>query len=660
MYRGISFIVFYFASIAILAGAPASAQSLFIFKDEKVPIIDSVKTYNLDSVIINSGIRRSIVPNSSFAVGSNIIRASQEILSQMKTNSLADFIKEQSAIYIKEYGRGAGSYLSVRGTSSSHTTVAWNGMSLSVPTLGQTNLSHVPIYFFDKLDIHIGGSSALYGDGSIGGSLQLKTAPTWEKGYSGDVLVSLGSYSTLYTGTTLRYSNNTTESRTSLFYTSAKNNYSFLNNTKPGLPKEYLNNSGYLNGGVLQELYRKFKDSSLLVFNLWYLSFDREIQPSVSLNDRPETFASILDRNLRASLSYSGSSSLLSYSARASFANDYERYKEDVIEASKVLGSAEAQLTSTQFILKGGGSYEYIAPSAKSFAHSVQENRGYLFFLARYNPYFISNLVVSAGARAGWVTNSEVPFMPSLDIKFTPIRNQGHSLSLKASLSRNSKVPSLNDRYWGGTHTYLKSEKSFTAEAGVNYSWFGMNNHIGQSSSFTGYLTFYRSEVNNWIRWLPAGQVWRPQNIPEVLSQGAELGVNYKKEFVEWKLGASLNYSYTNVRMIRGLWSEDPSIDEQLAFQPKHSLRSSFTASKDAITGFINLSYTGERTTLDIYDILKPYFLVDVGVALKGVLGGNRYSLNIALKNITNEHYENIKFYAMPGRNWQVALRYFF
>ncbi|MDD2584626.1 MAG: TonB-dependent receptor, partial [Bacteroidales bacterium] len=158
----------------------------------------------------------------------------------------------------------------------------------------------------------------------------------------------------------------------------------------------------------------------------------------------------------------------------------------------------------------------------------------------------------------------------------------------------------------------------------------------------------------------PAGQVWRPQNIPEVLSQGAELGVNYKKEFVEWKLGASLNYSYTNVRMIRGLWSEDPSIDEQLAFQPKHSLRSSFTASKDAITGFINLSYTGERTTLDIYDILKPYFLVDVGVALKGVLGGNRYSLNIALKNITNEHYENIKFYAMPGRNWQVALRYFF
>ena len=308
MYRGISFIVFYFASIAILVGAPASAPSFTTPADERVPIVDSVKTYNLDSVIISSGIRRSIVPNSSFAVGSNIIRASQEILSQMKTNSLADYIKEQSAIYIKEYGRGAGSYLSVRGTSSSHTTVAWNGMSLSVPTLGQTNLSHVPIYFFDKLDIHIGGSSALYGNGSIGGSLQLKTAPTWKKGYSGDVLVSLGSYSTLYTGATLRYSNNTTESRTSLFYTSAKNNYSFLNNTKPGLPKEYLNNSGYLNGGVLQELYRKFKDSSLLAFNLWYLSFDREIQPSVSLNDRPETYASILDRNLRASLSYSGSS----------------------------------------------------------------------------------------------------------------------------------------------------------------------------------------------------------------------------------------------------------------------------------------------------------------------------------------------------------------
>lgn len=654
MYRGISFIIVFIASIAILAGAPASVRTQVSTTDESVSITDTIKKYNLDSVIVNSGIRRSTIPNSSFAVGTNIIRASQEILSQMKTSSLADFIREQSAIYIKEYGRGAVSYLSVRGTSSSHTTVAWNGMNLSVPTLGQTNLSHVPIYFFDKLDIHIGGSSTLYGDGTIGGTLQLKTAPVWNRGLSGDILLSVGSYSTLYTGATFRYSNGNIESRTSLFYTSSKNNYSFQNNTKPGFPKESLNNSGYMNGGVLQELYKRFKDSSLLTFNLWYLSFDREIQPSVSLNDRPETYASILDRNLRSSLSYTGSGSLLSYSVRASFANDYERYKEDIIEASKVLGSAEAQFSTSQLILKGGGSYEYITPSAKSFDHSVEESRGYLFFLARYNPYYISNLVLSAGARVGWVTNSEVPFMPSLDLKFTPIRKQGHTFSFRASLSGNSKVPSLNDRYWGGTYIYLKSEKSFTVEGGLDYSWFGM------SSSFKGYFTLYRSDVNDWIRWLPAGQVWRPQNIPEVLSQGVELGLAYKKDFLQWSLSASFNYGYTNVRMERGFWSEDPSIGEQLAFQPKHSLRSSVKVSKGALSSYLNFSYTGERTTQDIYDILKPYILTDIGFALKGDLGSNRYSLNIALKNITNEYYQNVKFYAMPGRNWQVALRYFF
>lgn len=658
MYRSISFIWFFvcIAFIAVFAGTLQAHDVICHLESmpDRIPIIDTIKKYNIDSVIISSGIRRSTAPNSSFAVGTNVQRASQEILSQMKTSSLADYIKEQSSIYIKEYGRGAASYLSVRGTSSSHTSVAWNGMSLSVPTLGQTNLSHVPVYFFDKLDVHIGGNSVLYGDGSIGGSLQLKTEPSWQKGYSGDVLLSAGSYSTLYTGATLRYSNKMSESRTSFFYTEAKNDYSFLNNTKLGLPKERLNNSGYINGGVLQEIYKKFRDSSVLSFNLWYLSFDREIQPSVSLNDRPETYASVLDRNLRTTLSYSGARSRLAYSARVSFANDYERYKEDIIEASKFLGSAEAQYSSSQFILKGGGSYEYTVPSAKSFSDSVQESRAYLFFLARYSPANISNLVVSAGARAGWVTNSEVPFMPSLDLKFIPIRSHGHTLALRAALSGNSKVPSLNDRYWGGTYTYLKSEKSFTTEGGVDYSW------LIRNSSLSGFLTLYRSQVSDWIRWLPAGQVWRPQNIPEVLSQGAELGLSFKREFFPWNVGATANYSYTNVRMTKGLWNEDPSIGKQLAFQPKHSFKSSFTVSRGDFSSFVNLLYTGKRATLDIFDVLNSYFLVDIGFAYKGKLGINNYSLNFALKNITNEYYQNVKFYAMPGRNWQLALRYFF
>lgn len=112
--------------------------------------------------------------------------------------------------------------------------------------------------------------------------------------------------------------------------------------------------------------------------------------------------------------------------------------------------------------------------------------------------------------------------------------------------------------------------------------------------------------------------------------------------------------------MIKGLWSEDPSKGEQLAFQPKHSFRSSFTLGRGDISSFVNLLYTGERTTLDIFDILDSYFLVDIGLSYKSKLGANNYSLNFALKNITNEYYQNVKFYAMPSRNWQLALRYFF
>jgi vitamin B12 transporter len=225
MYRGISYLlIIAFVAFATEVTAVQSCQ-------------DTTKKYRLDSVMVKSAAKTPLASSRAFAVGTNIQRIPQESMDRIKSMSLSDLLKEQASVYIKEYGRGMASYVSVRGTSSSHTSIAWNGMSLSVPTLGQANLSQIPLYFFDRMDLHIGGSGMLYGDGSIGGSIQLSTLPLWEKGVSGDLLFSGGSFSTLYGAGTLRYSNGKTESRSSLFYTSAKNDFMFANNTKPGRTK---------------------------------------------------------------------------------------------------------------------------------------------------------------------------------------------------------------------------------------------------------------------------------------------------------------------------------------------------------------------------------------------------------------------------------------
>ncbi len=72
------------------------------------------------------------------------------------------------------------------------------------------------------------------------------------------------------------------------------------------------------------------------------------------------------------------------------------------------------------------------------------------------------------------------------------------------------------------------------------------------------------------------------------------------------------------------------------------------------------MSFSGERSTLDIYDILDPYFLTDIGTQFESIFLGHRFVVNAVIKNLTGVSYQNVKFYAMPGRNWNLSLRFYF
>lgn len=643
------FIIYSLLACATVSGA--AAQNIRSI-DVNVIQNDTLKNRKLDSIRVR-GIRQArSQSNYKFSVGTNLIKYNEETLSPMKMASLSDFIRQESAAYIKEYGKGMNAYISVRGSSSSHTTVAWNGMNLAVPTMGQTDFSHIPLYLFDGMEMHIGGNSALYGDGAIGGSVRLTTAPKWEKGVHGDILLSAGSFASYFTGGTLRYSNGKLESRTSLLYSEAKNDYKFINNTKIGKPEERLNNAAGNNVGFLQELFRKFKDSSVISATLLYMDFDKQIQPSVSLNDKPDSYRSIYDENLKVNLGYNSREGELSYGARISYAYDKQLYEDDIIAANRLSLSADAERKFKNLTIKCGIFAERTIPQVDSYADSVRENRYNLFALARYS--LKNRLLISGGVRYAGTTDVSVPIMPSIEARYNLLNRNNNSLAVRGAFSGNSKIPSLNDRYWGGEYLYLKSESSKTLEGGLDYSWFSERYTV----DFFG--TLYKSRVNDWIRWLPAGTVWRPQNIPLVVTQGAEAGVKLSGDISKTKVTMNFSIAYTDIKMKKGLRTEDPSIGRQLAYQPKISWRSGLRMSISRATVYLNLSYTGERTTLDIYDILPSYLLTDIGASYEFKISGARFTINGVVKNITDEMYQNVKFYAMPGRNYQMSIQYKF
>ncbi len=112
--------------------------------------------------------------------------------------------------------------------------------------------------------------------------------------------------------------------------------------------------------------------------------------------------------------------------------------------------------------------------------------------------------------------------------------------------------------------------------------------------------------------------------------------------------------------MKEGLRAEDPAIGQQLAYQPKISWRSGLRLSMSGASLYVNLGYTGERSTLDIYDILPSYLLTDVGASYDLKIHGEHFTINGVIKNITDEMYQNVKFYAMPGRSCQMSIQYKF
>lgn len=601
----------------------------------------SQQSDTLESAVVMSESKINASLNAKFAPGIRVERYAN-VETVTAGNTLSDLLQRETSLYIKEYGRGMSSYLAVRGTSSTHTSIDWNGQSLVVPTLGQADLSHVPTYFFDNMTIHVGGNSALYGNGSMGGSIQLRTTPRFRKGVGGDITLKAGSFYTFFGGATLRAGSDNWESRTSAYYSFSKNNFKFRNNTKRGAPRERQNNAKYGNYGVLQEFSRRMKDESLLQVSFIYLDFDRQIQPSVSTNDSEYYYHSVLDRNVKATALYNGNRGIWHYRANVAYNYDYELYEEDIIAASRFFVSMENQLSLGKVLLNAGGKCEYIKPDVDAYAAGTKEWRNELYLLALYNVN--EKLTVGGGVRGTFVTGISTPLQPAVNLKYAVNKK----LSLRASFSGSVKVPTLNDRYWGGTATDLEPEKVLTWEAGADYAF---NLH---GWSVKSYFTWYYSPIRDWIRWLPAGEVWRPRNVPKIESDGVEVGFDAEKGFGSstWNFGAK--YAYTNVMMRESLYNNDPGVDHQVAYQPRHTLIARVGCRYGRIDARLTGTFTGKRTSNDIYDIMKAYFLLNA--YLKYTLGGN-ITLSCELNNILNKNYQNVKYYAMPGFNFSAGLQ---
>lgn len=618
------------------------------------PLWGLAQTPSADSVITLRPVTVYGVPEARFAAGSKRETPDSLLRAHGQAGTLAGLLMQASPVYVREYGAGMLASVSFRGTAASHTALLWNGVNLNLLTLGQTDFNLVPLGAAQQVELHYGGASALYGSDALGGSIHLYSQPSWRPGVTGKFQQTVGSFGQFYTQAQAQVGRGRSEFRLNAYHQTTRNDFPFRNVARPGAPLERQTNAALRNYGLQPEFYYRFSPGRYLSVKGWYTYADRQIQPTMAATDVTDQQQ---DEGQRLVADYHDRSALGQFNLKLAYLQDWLRYNLGPRSLTRrYLGalSYEKRL-GRQWQVQAGGNWQHIAAQVANYGHPLSENQAEAYALLRYEPN--TRLVLTANFRQNWVSGQATTPAPALGAEWQlwqtgPAEQPRHQLRWKTALSRNYRVPTLNDRYWQpGGNPALRPELGYNAETGLAYHY-----QAGRWAA-QAEATHYRLWVTDWIIWLPQAGFWAPENLRRVHGQGVEISARLSYQTKKWRLSGGGNYAYTRSTNQNRLNENDRAQGKQLPYVPLH--RATLYAQWHYGPWHAQANWqvtSGRFTTTDNDELLPSFALWHLGAGREWALGRLRAHVGLRVNNALNAEYQNLRLRAMPGRSYQANL----
>jgi vitamin B12 transporter len=578
------------------------------------------------------------------------------LIGDYSQRTLADLIAENSLIYIKTYGSGGLATPSFRGTGSGHTQITWNNINLNNPMIGQSDLSLVPAGFIDGINIYYGGGSMSIHSGGFGGVIDLETKPDWNDQNVLSVNPGAGSFGRHSGLLKVKAGNASFQSVTKAFFKNSENNFRYLNSISGQVPYyETRENSEVRQRGFIQELY--FRNSrSTCSGRLWYQSASRNLPvpiTSPTMNPSEKQY----DESLRAMFTYGYLKGLTDLDFTAAFISDK-------LEYTNKLASVNSRNSSRRIILKSDIESRINKILKVDFALNNELN---IVNTNNYAGVKVRN-IASAHAMAEadiarWLVarlliremlqdhNFLSPdFSACGEIK--PFREKYYFI--KASFSKNSKIPTLNDMYWSpGGNPDLKNERGYSSEI----TW-EMTNIVSNSLRIKNDLTFFRNHLYNMIQWHPGNfSYWEADNVSTLRTQGLESSVDINFSTSALNLRLNAGYSYTRATDEGLSIGNLMSTGRQLVYIPVNQINALLRLGWRQFYATITNRYTGRRfLTADNSQYLPHYSVSDLNLGLKLKTLHTSCDLGFIIENLFDASFQNIAYYPMPGRSYLVSI----
>ncbi len=609
------------------------------------------------------------------------------VLAKSSTVRLSELLSQNTPLFIKEYGRGAMATASFRGTAPSHTKVSWNGLELNSPMLGMVDFSLIPVYFTEEVKLLHGSSSLTESAGALGGTILLDNRANWNNTISGKLLSGYGSYGTLDEFAQINLGNRKIQSKSALFYNASQNDFPFINKlnaTLDPLTGNYTFSSArnkdgdYKNYGFLQEFYLQTASNQTISLKTWLQHNDRSI-PQLLTNESNEA----------ANVNRQTENALRSVAEWKKFGPKYKwtlhsalNVQNSVYKLENKVSGAPDQLVmdANANILSFANKFSYryqfdesffIETGAEVVFQSVNsENRISLATNSGYDKNRFENSLYATlekqfGSRWNavfllrelWIDLVHKELLPLLRINFRP--NPYKSFHISGSLAQNSHQPTLNDLYFiPGGNPLLRPEKGIFADFGVSDDF-----SIGEDQFQVG-LSLFETQVRDWIIWLPTYQgYWEPANMDQVKSRGLEANTTWKGNFRGIRYGLRVNYTYTATT---NQSSGSSAYGKQLPYIPVHSANLNFNLAYagfelDWMWNYYSKRFTTTANSEDTAsDYIYPYIMNNFQLSKSIYWKNNVLTIEGKVLNIFNEDYRTVLQRPMPGRNFQLIVRYDF
>jgi len=551
-----------------------------------------------------------------------------------------------STNFIKSYGSGSLATLSMRGGTSNQVLAKWNDIPISNPMLGISDLSLVPISFFESFYDTKGGYSLSDGNGAMTGVLHLQNSPDNYQTKSVKLNSLIGSFGKRMLSTNFNFKINSLSSQTKLLYDRSINDFSYQLSNQDSTKRQ--DHAYFENRAFMQNLEYQINPYNQVKLDIWLQKTFREIPPT-TVQSRSEAEQS--DQVHRFLFSYNYNKSNLSLNSQIAYMDEDNDYIDPLIliETKNRFKRVIHQSDINYAFLKGFNlkfHYQYNKTQANTEAYKAKQILDQWAVNLIAQKYF-GNFKMEAGLGKEWNQNSSAPLSPILDLVYFT----DNDWYFKLKLSREFRLPTLNELFWlpGGNIDLLPEE-----------GWNQELNLSKQIKSNLLHVNFFHRKIDNWILWALGdnGFNYSVRNLASVRSFGAEINNQHSISFD--KVESHLKYGYAYIKSENQVRINNPNIEkgDQLFYTPVNKLFFDLNTSFEILDVGINGTYTS--STIGINDNLDPYFLFNAYVNKELSLNDIKFETGFSINNILNTDYRVIERRPMPGRHFTIHLNFKF